>query len=166
MHRAVVAQALDVGHARGRAGGRVDGGTILDAGGIHLVTDKGARVRLVRLATVGVPRFPDGEHRRVGGVLVVLSLRRLHGLGAGVVVHVHRDRGRGRVEGTKTAGELLHGHFRLGAIQHLELAVGVAGEAPLELVIGLGHLCGVLHRLDGRGKGEDDVFGLVLQMSL
>lgn len=167
MHGRVVAQTLNVGHASAGAGS-VDGKLITQtSGGLHLVTDKGTSRRLVGLATIGVARFTNGEDSGVGGILFALGLVRLHGLG--LSAHVHGDRGWGRVEGAKTTGELLDGHVCLGAVEHLEIAVGIAGEAAVHLaerILSFGHAVSALHRLDGVREGEDDIVGLVLHGSL
>lgn len=64
MHGAVVAQALDVGHAGGRATRCVDGEAVVLACGVfHVAADEGTSGRLVGLATVGVAGFPDRQDR-------------------------------------------------------------------------------------------------------
>lgn len=88
----------------------------------------------------------------------------VHGFGG---VHVHGNRRGRRVEGAQATDIVFHRHVGLGTVEHLKLTVRIAREAPLELaelVLGLRHAAGHgLHVLGCRGKGEDDILGLVLK---
>lgn len=132
MHGAVVTHTLHVCHTSGVISRGFDADLVLHAGILHLAADERTSVGLVGLAAVSVASLADCQDGRVGGVLVVdLGILGLGGLDGGCV---HRDWWGRRLEGTETAGEFLHGHLCVGAVQHTEFTVLLA-EAS-ELVFG------------------------------
>lgn len=112
VHRAVVAQTLDVG--RPLALRNVDEFLMLrGAGGVHVLrSDERGGVSLVGLAAGGVRGLVDGQDSRVGVFLRPFQLARVGDFLGLVEGHWRR----GRVEWAEALGELVDGELDVGHI--------------------------------------------------